>query len=69
MLCEAEVLLKSGGIGVHYVMADCFRRMVCLGAGELTTEWLAGLIRFEDAVVKTSRADSWLIESCMACAC
>jgi len=56
-LCEVEVRLDDGHLGRHYVMADCQRRIVCLGAGELSTEWLAGLAGFTDAEVTSEAVD------------
>ena len=57
ILCEVEVFLDDGHLGKHYVMADCQRRIVCLGAGELSTEWLAGLAGFTDAEVTSEAVD------------
>ena len=41
-------MVACGGSGdgraTHYVVADCGRRLIFLGAGELELEWLVGLI-------------------------
>ena len=60
LVCEVEVTLECGGIGVHYVMLDCWRRVVCLGAGELAEEWLAGLAGFSADDVECQRIDEQL---------
>lgn len=43
-----EVVVACGGTGegrgTHYIVADCWRRLLFLGAGELQREWLVGLI-------------------------
>ena len=35
----------AGGLATHYIVADFWRRLIFLGAGELSLQWLAGLIR------------------------
>ena len=41
---EVLVMLSSGGIGVHYMLADTWRRLLYLGAGEMREEWITGLL-------------------------
>ena len=43
-VCETVAETSKGDLVTHYVVADFWRRLVFLGAGELTLQWLAGII-------------------------
>jgi hypothetical protein len=44
VLCEVLVLLQNGRLAPHYTVADTWRRILFLGAGEVREEWVAGII-------------------------
>ena len=44
LLCEILVLLQSGVVAPHYAVADTWRRILFLGAGEMHEEWVAGIM-------------------------
>ena len=43
-VCETVAETSKGDLVTHYVVADFWRRLVFLGAGELSLQWLAGII-------------------------
>ena len=43
-VCETVAQTRNGKLETHYVVADFWRRLVFLGAGELSLQWLAGII-------------------------
>ena len=44
LLCEVLVQLQSGLVAPHYTVADMWRRILFLGAGEMHEEWVAGIM-------------------------
>ena len=44
LLCEVLVQLQSGLVAPHYTVADTWRRILFLGAGEMHEEWVAGIM-------------------------
>ncbi len=44
LFCEVLVRLQSGAVVPHYTVADTWRRILFLGAGEMHEEWVAGII-------------------------
>ena len=43
-VCETIAQTGKGDLVTHYVVADFWRRLLFLGAGELSLQWLAGII-------------------------
>ena len=44
LVCEVLVQLQSGLVAPHYTVADMWRRILFLGAGEMHEEWVAGIM-------------------------